>query len=168
MRRCVAAVDYVFPWDRLIARFKFRAEPGWARVLAPPMLQRARDQGLLPSSAMLVPIPVTPRRLSERGYNQAWELAKVLSRESGQQALAYALVRVREAPDQHRLPQDQRLLNLRGAFAAHPDHVAVLSGASVVLIDDVRTTGATLNHAAQALLQAGVAEVQALVLARTP
>jgi ComF family protein len=164
----VAAVDYAYPWDSLIARFKFRSEPGWARALALPMLQRAQAEGLLPSAALLVPIPVTTRRLAERGYNQAWELTKVLRRLTGQAALADALVRVREAPDQHRLPQDQRLLNLRGAFAAHPDHVAAMAGASVVLIDDVRTTGATLNHAAQALLQAGVADVQALVLARTP
>lgn len=166
--RCVAAVDYGYPWDALIARFKFRGEPGWATVLAEPMLEQAMARGLLPSGVLLVPIPVTSRRLAERGYNQAWELTKVLQRRTGRAALADALVRVIDAPDQHRLPQAQRLNNLRGAFAAHPDHVPRLAGARVVLVDDVRTTGATLNSAAQALQQAGVADIAALVLARTP
>jgi predicted amidophosphoribosyltransferase len=57
---------------------------------------------------------------------------------------------------------------LRGAFAVHPDHAQALAGARVVLVDDVRTTGATLNSAAMALKQAGVADIGALVLARTP
>ena len=168
VQRCVAAVDYVYPWDRLIARFKFRSEPGWARILARPMLEQAQRQGLLSSPSLLVPIPVTPQRLAERGYNQAWELTRVLRRHTGQAALAEGLVRVVDAPDQHRLSQEQRLYNLRGAFAAHPDHLTALRGARVVLIDDVRTTGTTLNSAALSLHQAGVAEVVALVLARTP
>lgn len=168
IRRCAAAVEYGYPWDRLIARFKFRGEPGWAAVLAEPMLKQALAHDLLPPDAILVPIPVTSRRLAERGYNQAWELAKAVQRRTGRAALADALVRVIEAPDQHQLPQAQRLNNLHGAFAVHPDHVPRLTGARVVLVDDVRTTGATLNSAAQALQQAGVADIDALVLARTP
>lgn len=166
--RCVAAVDYGYPWDALIARFKFRGEPRWANVLAQPMLEQAMDHDLLPPNTLLVPIPVTSSRLAERGYNQAWELTKVLQRRTGRVALADALVRVVDAPDQHLLPQTQRLHNLRGAFAAHPVHVPRLAGTYVVLVDDVRTTGATLNSAAQALKQAGVADIGALVLARTP
>lgn len=82
--------------------------------------------------------------------------------------MAEALVRVVEVPDQHRLAPAQRLRNLSGAFAVHPDQVPALAGAQVVLVDDVRTTGATLNSAAQALRQVGVTDIQALVLARTP
>ena len=168
VQRCVAAVDYGYPWDSLIARFKFRGEPGWAATLAGPMLEQALAHDLLTPDMLWVPIPVTPERLAERGYNQAWELTKVLQRRSGHSALADALVRVADAPDQHRLPQAERLHNLRGAFAPHPRHAARLAGARVVLVDDVRTTGATLDSAAQALRQAGVAEVRALVFARTP
>lgn len=164
----MAAVDYGYPWDALIARFKFRSEPGWANVLALPMLEQALVHDLLASNTILVPIPVTSGRLAERGYNQAWELTKVLQRRTGRVALADALVRVVEAPDQHQLPQKQRLHNLRGAFAAHPAHMPQLTGARVVLVDDVRTTGATLNSAARALQQAGVTHIDALVLARTP
>ena len=81
--------------------------------------------------------------------------------------LADALVRLGDAPDQHSLPREQRLRNLRGAFAAHPDHVAQLQGRRVLLIDDVSTTGTTLRSAAMALRQAGAADVNALVIART-
>jgi ComF family protein len=168
VQRCVAAVDYRFPWDGLIARLKFRNEPGWAAPLAELMWHSAQHQQLLTSETTLVPVPVAPERLAQRGYNQAWELCKAVGRLSGLPALPEALVRLNGAPDQHRLPLSQRLDNLRGAFAAHPLQVARLRGSTAVLVDDVRTTGSTLHHAALALRQAGVVQVHALVLAQTP
>lgn len=166
--RCVAAVDYRYPWDGLIARFKFRNEPGWANTLAEPMWLQAQANDLLSPHTVWVPIPVSPRRLAERGYNQAWELCRALRRRSGLPALADALVRLGDVPDQHRLPPAQRLTNQLGAFAVHPTHVDRLRNARVVLVDDVRTTGATLEHAALALRQAGCTGIDALVFARTP
>lgn len=164
----MAAVDYRYPWDGLIARFKFRGQPGWAPTLAALMWERLAQQDLLAPDTLLVPIPVSTARLAERGYNQAWELCRALRWRTALPALADALVRVGEAPDQHRLPLSQRLSNLQGVFAAHPLHAQRLRGAQVLLIDDVRTSGATLENAAAALRQAGCAEVDALVLARTP
>ena len=171
LQTCVAVVDYAFPWDDLVARFKFRHQPGWAAPLAELMLRKPEARALMQTCTRLVPIPVTPSRLAERGYNQAWELAKALHRRAAPdslKALPEALVRVRETADQHLLPREQRLHNLRGAFAAHPDHVADLAQAHVLLVDDVTTTGATLQEAAMALQQAGAGRVSALVLARTP
>jgi len=171
LQRCVAAVDYAYPWDNLIARFKFRNEPGWAAPLAQVMLRQPAASELLRTCDLLVPVPVTPKRLAERGYNQAWELAKVLRQHAQApqpHALPDALVRVRETADQHGLPRALRLRNLHGAFAAHPQHRQRLAQAHVLLVDDVTTTGATLQAAAQALLQGGAAQVSALVLARTP
>lgn len=168
VERCVAATDYRYPWDGLIARFKFRGEPGWAETLAAPMWQAALRQGLCVPGALWIPVPVRPQRLSERGFNQAWELCRCLRKRSGLPAIADALVRLGDAPDQHRLPHARRLSNLEGAFAAHPDRFGLLRGTHVVLVDDVRTTGATLEHAATALRQAGCASVRALVFARTP
>lgn len=168
MQRCLTAVDYHFPWDGLIGRFKFRGEPGWAGPLGDLMVQSASRQDFLAPDMLLVPVPVTPARLAQRGYNQAWELCRAIGRQTGLQAMAEALVRLGNTPDQHRLTRSQRLVNLRGAFAAHPLMVPRLAGRRVVLIDDVRTTGATLHHAGLALGQAGAAEVRALVLARTP
>lgn len=166
----VAAVDYGYPWDGLIARFKFRNEPGWAGPLAALMLRQPRVAELLVAADLMAPIPVSAARLAERGYNQAWELIKALRRQSAWAAvpaLAEALVRVGQAPDQHPLPREQRLHNVQGSFMAHPQHVPGLRGLHVLLVDDVCTTGATLASAARALRHAGAGRVSALVLART-
>lgn len=172
LQACVAAVDYAYPWDSLIARFKFRQEPGWAGPFARRMLQAPQAGPLLALCDIVAPVPLTPARLAERGYNQAWELVKALRRVSGPTArapaLAEALVRLTETPDQHSLPREQRLRNLQGVFATHPLHAPRLHGRHVLLVDDVTTTGATLQAAAQALRKAGVARVSALVFARTP
>jgi len=167
---CLAAVDYAYPWDDLIARFKFRDEPGLAGVLAERMLAAPGAQDLIAGSDWLVPVPLKPQRLMARGYNQAWELVKALRARLTQApaGLADALVRLGDAPDQHSLPREQRLRNLRGAFAAAPHRVEALRGKRVLLVDDVSTTGTTLHSAALALRQAGVAQVQGLVIARTP
>lgn len=165
----MAAVDYAYPWDELIARFKFRDEPGWAGPLAARMLQAPDAKPLLLGSDWLVPVPLSPARLASRGYNQAWELVKALRRQvpDAPAGLPDALIRLGEAPDQHSLPREQRLRNRLGAFAARPEHLQRLRGRSILLVDDVSTTGATLRSAAQALRQAGAAEVGALVVART-
>ena len=175
VHRCVAAVDYVYPWDGLIARFKFRSEPGWAKPFAQQLLNAINTVELLQNQPLVVPIPLSPTRLGERGYNQAWELVKAMQTQCRRRtpalrldALATALVRLGETPDQHSLGRDARLRNLRGVFAAHPSHTDKLLGRHVVLVDDVTTTGATLHTAAQALLQAGADRVSALVYARTP
>lgn len=172
LRACAAAVDYAYPWDALIARFKFRQEPGWAGTFAHHMLRSPQTRSLLSRCDLVAPLPLTPLRLAERGYNQAWELVKALQRRSDPAnrvpALADALVRLTETPDQHSLPREQRLRNLQGVFAAHPLRAARLQGLHVLLVDDVTTTGATLQAAAQALMQAGAAGVSAVVFAHTP
>lgn len=170
---CVAAVDYAYPWDGLVARFKFRGEPGWARPMAELMLRAPGADTSLAACDVLVPVPLSAARLASRGYNQAWELIKAIrylppAPGAASTALADALVRLAQGPDQHQLPREQRLHNLQGAFAAHPDHAHRLAGAHVLLVDDVSTTGATLQAAAKALLSAGAQRVSALVFARTP
>jgi len=172
LHACVAAVDYAYPWDALIARFKFRQEPGWAGPFARQMLRNPAADALLSQCDLAAPVPLAPGRLAERGYNQAWELLKALQRRRSTgprpMALADALVRLAEVPAQHRLSREQRLRNLQGVFAAHPMHAPGLQGRHVLLVDDVTTTGATLQAAAQALVHAGAARVSALVFAHTP
>jgi ComF family protein len=167
---CLAAVDYAYPWDQLIARFKFRQEPALAQPFAALMLRNPQLSGLLQRCDWIAPIPVAPARLAERGYNQAWELVKALRRLSGQDCppgWANALQRQGQAPDQHNLPAQQRANNLEGAFHVEVLNSRRLHSTHVLLIDDVSTTGATLRAAAQALRSAGACRVSAAVFAHT-
>ena len=115
--------------------------------------------------ATLLPIPLHPRRLRQRGYDQALELARPLARTLGLPLLDSVLHRVRDTAPQSRLDAAQRQGNLKDAFRIESRHAVP---AHVVLVDDVMTTGATLQAAAAALRAAGVARVDAWVCARVP
>ncbi len=160
----MAAVVYGYPWSGLLARLKFHDEPGWAGPLAGLMAKAGHQHGTLAGCDALVPVPLSERRLAARGYNQAWELARRL----GRPALPRALVRCLDGAPQHTLDRTDRLRHMRGAFMVHPAQVASVRGMRLLLIDDVVTTGATLQAAAAALLTAGATSVEALVLAATP
>ncbi len=161
---CHAALPYAFPWQDLIARFKFQGEPGWARTFAAIMRTVPGITRALDAADRVLPLPQGPRRLAERGYNQAFELARRLA---PGRADARSLLRIRDTVPQTTLGRDERLANLRGAFLVEPSRTAALRGAHVVVVDDVMTSGASLAAAAQALRHAGATRVTALVLART-
>jgi ComF family protein len=165
--RCICVADYGFPWDHLIAQMKFRARPEIAQLLA-PLLARAvqREQGPLP--ALVLPVPLAPARLAERGHNQAWELARSCAPLLGLPARADLLLRPIDTPQQAGSTREQRQRNLRGAFMVEPREREALRGLHVAVVDDVMTTGSTAREAAAALLKAGAATVQLWVLARTP
>lgn len=113
---------------------------------------------------VLIPIPLSQQRLSERGFNQSVLLAHHLSRAKTQ---AHTLLRMKHTAAQSSLKRSDRLTNLAGAFAVAPLLAWQLRGKHVLLIDDVATSGATLNLAARVLKQAGAAKVGALVMAKT-
>jgi ComF family protein len=117
---------------------------------------------------LLIPLPLHRRRLRARGYDQALELARPLARQLGLPLRTDLLHRRRDTAPQSRLDAPARRKNLRGAFAVDIAALARMPAlpAHVVLIDDVMTTGATLHAAAEALLRAGVARVDAWVCAR--
>ncbi len=163
LERCVAAVDYGYPWAGVVAQFKFRGDPAWAAALARLMRSAPWAEPLMDAADWLVPVPLALPRLRERGFNQAWELARQLQPAKADAGL---LLRVRSGEDQHALGRAARLRNLQSAFAPDPLRRAALHGKRVLLIDDVMTTGATLHAAACALQTAGIASVSALVLAR--
>jgi ComF family protein len=163
----VAAVDYAFPWDGLIGALKFRNGMDLAHALSARLEQAVRNAGL-PAVALIVPVPLSRSRLRERGYNQAWELARRLGRRLGLPAEPRLLVRRLDMPHQISLPRGQRAANVRGVFAVDARHASQLRGVAVALVDDVMTTGATAAEAARVLRAAGAASVQAWVLARTP
>jgi ComF family protein len=157
-------VDYAWPWRDLVARFKFRQQPGWDRQLAWLMRSATGAEDALHDADGVLPMPLSRERLAERGYNQSWLLARRLAPDKADPLL---LLRIRHTPAQRTLPRSGRLANLQGAFAVNPLRAGEVRGRRLLLVDDVMTSGASLHTAAQVLLQAGATQVIALVLART-
>jgi ComF family protein len=161
---CHAAVSYGYPWANLISRFKFHGQAGWAAAFADLMRAQPTVAAELAGARWVVPMPLAVNRLRERGFNQAWELARRLAPATANAGL---VLRLRETAAQARLDRHDRLRNLRHAFATEPAAATQLRGATVVLVDDVMTSGASLFALATALKAAGAARVSAVVLART-
>jgi ComF family protein len=159
-----APFRYGHPLDLLEARFKFRGDLAAGRVLAKLMIERAHAD--MPArGALMVAVPLHLSRLRQRGYNQAFELAKPLARALGVALDRDLLVRTRATPAQTGLDAAARRRNLRGAFEVVGERVLP---EHVVLVDDVMTTGATLRECARTLRRAGVMRVDAWALARAP
>jgi len=154
--RAIGAYDD--PLRAIVHALKYDARRSLARPLGEMMLARGAD--VLEGASCVVPVPLHPSRRRERGFNQARDLARQLGL-----PVIEALARVRRTPPQTELSAQERRKNLDGAFAT-TSHVRKLIGATVVLVDDVSTTGATLDACAQALKNAGVSEVRALTAAR--
>ena len=157
-----AVFVYGFPLDRLVPRFKFHRDLAAGRLMSGLM---AQSLGSAPRPNAIVPVPLHPHRMRQRGYDQALELARPLATVLGLPLRQELLQRVRSTAPQSELDAGQRQRNVARAFAvpSHtrpPDHVA--------LVDDVMTTGATLHAAARALLDAGAERVDAWVCARVP
>lgn len=166
--RAVSAADYAFPWDGLVIDFKFHGSVELAQPLSAMMCCALRAAGGTGAADLVAPIPLSAQRLAERGFNQAWELARRVGPNFGLPTDASLLQRPIDSAHQADLPRDQRALNLRGAFMVNPKRRAQLAGRHVALVDDVLTTGATARAASVALLRAGALSVQVWTMARTP
>ena len=160
-----APFQYGHPLNLLEARFKFRRDLAAGRVLADLLVDAARARTMDAWPECLLCVPLHLSRLRERGFNQALELARPLSRALGLPLVADMLVRRLPTRAQTGLDAKARRQNLRGAFAVRADagiprHVAI--------VDDVMTTGSTLDACARVLGQAGVDRVDVWALARAP
>ena len=152
----VAALAYRFPADALVHALKFRGELALASFLGNLLVERVSSETV----DCVIPVPLSPERLRQRGYNQAVEIARQVK--PGKVDLA-ACVRQGDAPPQTGLPWEARRHNVRGAFRC----TRSLDGARVAVLDDVMTTGATLDEIARTLKKAGAARVVNWVVART-
>jgi len=169
----LAALDYAYPWSSLISRYKFGEHPGWAAFFAEILLKVPEvNQALadLQSTDLILPMPLSVERLQTRGFNQAWELAHALAKQSGSKASTdnRILLRVKNTRPQTELLRQERLANVKDAFLIDPLRVAALKGKRVILVDDVMTSGASLFTASMALRAAGAAHITGIVLAKTP
>lgn len=156
--------DYASPWRELIAGFKFRQQIELAGALADALARAVADE---PAPDWVLPVPLSRERLHERGFNQAWEIARRVARRGRWRASAALLQRVRDTAHQIGMTREQRERNLRDAFWVD-DRSGRLTGRNVALVDDVLTTGATAEAAALALRRAGADSVVLWVIARTP
>ncbi|GAB4215865.1 MAG: ComF family protein [Rhodoferax sp.] len=163
-----AAVDYNYPWVQLIAQFKFHGDVGLARHLAQRMRHTPWAESALDSARWLIPMPLSSQRLRERGYNQATLLARALDPRHPEKVRADLLTKPQDTPLQHELGRKDRLQALRHALHVPSAARGQIQGQRLLLIDDVMTTGASVQAAAYALKSAGAAQVLALVFARTP
>lgn len=157
--RSHAAMEYAFPADKLIQALKYGGHLALANLLgewlAAALTDHARPDTLLP-------MPLHPARLKSRGFNQALEIARVLARRFDLPLAPALAQRVLDTTPQASLPLDARHRNMKGAFICDQD----LQGQHIAVVDDVMTSGATLNELAKTLKRAGAAQVDVWVVAR--
>ncbi len=149
----------------VITALKYADRTELAR-LATPSLIRAGGVLLQDETAILVPVPLHRWRFFRRTYNQAALLVTAVAAKSGHKTVLDGLQRIRRTPPQQGLTRLERQRNVAKAFRVNPRHLAVLRGKTIILVDDVLTTGATLGACTKALLNGGAATVHVLTLAR--
>ena len=153
-----APYTYAFPADALVQGLKYRG-----MLAIAPLFGGAIASSLGERPDAIIPMPLADARLRERGFNQAQEIARHVAKLTGIPLLARACRKVRDTQPQAALPWKERANNVRKAFVCDED----FTGRHVAVVDDVMTTGATLNELARNLKRAGATRVTGLVVART-
>lgn len=154
----LAAYHYDFPLDKLVQAFKYGHRLALGDYFGRQLAERCQDIAV----DLIIPLPLHRERLRERGFNQALELARPIGARLNRPINATHCQRVRHTPAQANLPWRERVKNIRGAFHCTAD----LSGKRILLIDDVMTTGASLDECARTLKLHGAQSVAVAVVAR--
>lgn len=164
--RAIAALDYTAPWSPLLMRLKFQGATALARPLGDLLARAAMPRrGRV---TLVLPVPLSCERLRERGYNQSWLLARRVAQGLRLPARHDLLTRTRHTARLMALSAEARAQAIHDVFDVAPMARDALRGRHVALVDDVMTTGATLNEATRALLEGGARGVSVWVVARTP
>jgi ComF family protein len=162
--RARSAVIYNDASRKLILGFKYGDKLHSIHTFIPWLLRAGQD--LFPSADFIIPVPLHPKRLRMRKFNQSALIAQGLAKKTTALYLPQSLQRRRHTPPQKGLSAKARSKNVQGAFCVPPQRQAQLRDKTVILVDDVYTSGATLNECARALKAGGVAAVYVLTLAR--
>ncbi|WP_230342373.1 ComF family protein [Methylobacillus arboreus] len=152
--------QYQFPLSALLQQYKYRQLLTLAHSLGNLLAEHVRQQSF---ADCIIPMPLHKQRLQQRGFNQSVEIAKVVSKQLHIPLNLQACARIKPTPPQASLPYKQRIKNMHGAFDCNTS----LQGMKVVLLDDVMTTGASLNALAKTVKAAGASHVECWVIART-
>lgn len=159
----------VFVYDdnsqRLISKFKYSDKTSASPYLARWMLRVG--SGMLHDCDFVAPVPLHRNRLIYRRYNQAALLCKSIEQQTSKTTVVDLLKRVKNTPSQARLTTNQRKINVSGAFSLNEKYSDYVVGKNILLVDDVMTTGATIEACAKILLQAGADKINILTIART-
>ena len=160
----MALADYVSPVDGMVIALKFTARLDLAQFFG--QLLASRSSAMSPSmrDGVVMPVPLAFERVRQRGFNQSHHIARAYASAVGHRLVVDRLLRVRDTAPQQTLALNERRRNIRGAFAVEGS----CEGQTVIVVDDVMTTGSTLDETARVLKQAGASQVHNLVVARTP
>ena len=152
---------YTYPVDAMMHGYKYGSHLNLSRTFGQLLLQKTQANRV----DLIMPMPMHPTRLKQRGFNQALEIAKVLAKDNACKLDYKTVIRQTLTPPQASLPLKQRVKNIKGAFSVV--NVNPLIGKRIAIVDDVMTTGASLNELAKTLKQAGASHVECWVIART-
>lgn len=156
----IAVFAYRFPLDKLIQAMKYQEQLALSQTFAEKILPRIKPVNL---PDYLIAMPLHPAKLRSRGYNQAQLIATKIAHRIKRPLLSNCCHRLRDTPSQATLPWSLRHKNMRDAFSCDTD----LTGKRIALVDDVLTTGASLNALAAAVKKKGATQISAWVIART-
>lgn len=163
LTRIRALGKYMPPYKGLVHNFKYQHKTKISKILGLGLANLVSSDPILSRARYIVPIPLHPARLRERGFNQSLLLAQEASFCSGI-AMLDCLKRIKYAKSQTQLDYEERVKNIRDAYQVKSDIVKTLKDTRIILIDDVITTGATLSETAKVLKENGVSEVYGAVV----
>lgn len=165
----ITCTDYHAPVDSIVLGLKFGGNLSYASIIAQQLHNKIRRASNTQRdlASIICPVPLSSQRLSHRGFNQALEIARPLSAQLDVPIQAQLLWRVKDTLQQSRLHPDERYQNVQHAFAINPRLMHLIDGQHVGVIDDVMTTGTTLNEIAKLLKRYGAAQVSNYIFART-
>lgn len=162
---------YAYPIDAMIQRYKYNETLSLSHTFGQLISEKIGLINNFGDIDLIIPMPMHPTRLKQRGFNQAHEIAKVLNKhlcKNKSDKLDYkSVTRQTLTPPQASLPLKERVKNIKGAFKVYPQKPSQFEKKKIAIVDDVMTTGASLNELAKTLKQAGATHVECWVIART-